>query len=202
MLNEQNLSGLLVIISGPSGVGKGTVIKHIKKKYPQFIYPISSTTRKIRPGEKDGFVYNFISKKEFKDGIKNGDFLEWAEVHKKDFYGTPKKPIIDGLKEGQIIIREVDVQGAKSMQKIIPAKNLVTIFIKAESEEKLLGRIAKRGELPEEEIKRRMESAKKEIDMADEFDYQVWNYENRVEECVEDVEEILKNEILKAGLKI
>lgn len=197
----EKMTGLLVIISGPSGVGKGTVIRFLRERYKDFIFPISCTTREKRPGEKDGVTYHYISKKEFEKGIKEGDFLEWAMVHQTNYYGTPKKPIVDALKKGKVVLREVDVQGARSIQKIVPAKNLVTIFIKAESKKKLLDRIAKRGELPEEEVKRRMESARKEIDTADEFDYQVWNYENRVEDCVADVVEILEKEMKKAGLK-
>ena len=202
VINEEELKGLLIIISGPSGVGKGTVMRAIKREFDDFIFPISSTTREMRPGEKDGVVYNFISREEFEKGIEDGDFLEWAKVHQDNYYGTPKAPIVDALKKGKIVMREVDVQGAQSIEKIIPEKNLVTIFIKAESEEKLLGRIAKRGELPEDEVKRRMESAKKEMDLADEFKYQVWNYEGEVQDCIEDVKLIIMKEIDKAGLKI
>ncbi len=195
------MTGLLIIISGPSGVGKGTVIKILKEKYPDFIFPISCTTREMRPGEKDGVTYHYISKEEFERDIDDGNFLEWAQVHKTNYYGTPKKPILKALEEGRVLMREVDVQGAHSIQKIIPDKNLVTIFIKAENEEKLLDRIAKRGELPEDEVKRRMESAKREIDMAEKFDYQVWNYENRVQDCVDEVVKIIEKEMKKAGLK-
>ena len=98
--------GLLVIISGPSGAGKGTVIQHLKEDYPEFIYPISHTTREIRPGEKDGEVYHFISKAKFESGIRKGEFLEFARVHKNNYYGTLKKTIVDALKMGKVIIRE------------------------------------------------------------------------------------------------
>jgi len=192
--------GLLIIISGPSGVGKGTVIRAIKKGFPQFEYPISHTTREIRPGEKDGEVYHFISKEEFERGIEDGKFLEWAQVHQTNYYGTLKEPIMDALNDGKVVVREVDVQGAQSIQKVVEDENLVTIFIKAESEEKLLGRIAKRGELPKEEVERRMESAKKELALADEFEYQVWNYEGRVDECIKDVFEIIEKELKKAEI--
>ena len=197
-----DMKGILFIISGPSGVGKGTVIRELKREFPQFEYPISHTTRDIRPGEKDGEVYHFITKEEFEDEIEKGNFLEWAMVHQDNYYGTLKKTIMDALEEGKIIVREVDVQGAQSMQKVLDPKNLVTIFIKAESEKKLLGRIAKRGELPKEEVERRMESARKEMKLADEFDHQVWNYEGKVEDCISDVKDIMGNEIEKADLKI
>lgn len=194
---SNRLKGILVIVSGPSGVGKGTVIRALKKDYPQFEYPISHTTREIRPGEKDGEVYHFITRDEFERGIADGEFLEWANVHGLNYYGTLREPIMKALKEGKVVVREVDVQGAQSIQKVIPEENLVTIFIKAESKEKLLGRISNRGELPKEEILRRMESAEREMELAGEFDYQVWNYEGRVEECVSDVKVIIERELIE-----
>lgn len=196
------MKGILFIISGPSGVGKGTVIRALKEKYPQFVFPISHTTRAIRPGEKDGEVYHFISEKEFKSGIEEGNFLEWAQVHKKDYYGTLKKPIMDALEAGKVIVREVDVQGFHSIRKVVPKENLVTVFLKAESPEKLLERIAKRGKLPEEELRRRMESAQREMADADLFDYQVWSLENQIPKCVGDVEKIILDRVAKAGLKV
>lgn len=185
------MKGILFIISGPSGVGKGTVIRFLKAKYPLFVFPISQTTRAMRPGEKAGEVYNFLTETAFKDGIAKGDFLEWAQVHKKDYYGTLKKPIIDALEAGKVVVREVDVQGFESIRKVVPAENLVTIFLKAESPEKLLERIAKRGQLPEEELRRRMESAEREMVSADEFDYQVWSLDGQIPKLVEDVEKII-----------
>ncbi len=196
------MNGLLFIISGPSGVGKGTVIRALKEKYPQFVFPLSHTTRAIRPGEKDGETYHFISVERFEDEIHKGNFLEWAKVHQKDYYGTLKKPIMDALEAGKIVIREVDVQGFHSIRNVVPKENLVTIFLKAESPQKLLDRIAKRGKLPEEEIQRRMESAQHEMKDADLFDYQVWSLENRIPKCVGDVEKIILEHIAKAGLKV
>lgn len=196
------MKGILFIISGPSGVGKGTVIRALKEKYPQFVFPISHTTRAIRPGEKDGEVYHFISEEEFKSGIEEGNFLEWAQVHQKDYYGTLKKPIMDALEAGKVIVREVDVQGFHSIRRVVPKENLVTVFLKAESPEKLLERIAKRGKLPEEELRRRMESARREMADADLFDYQVWSLENQIPKCVGDVEKIILDHIAKADLKV
>lgn len=197
-----SMKGILFIISGPSGVGKGTVIRTLKEKYPQFVFPISHTTRTIRPGEKDGEVYHFIDTEGFESEINKGNFLEYAQVHQKAYYGTLKKPIIDALEAGKVIIREVDVQGFHSISKVVPKENLVTIFLKAESPEKLLDRIAKRGKLPEEELKRRMESAQKELQDAELFDYQVWSLENQVTKCVSDVEKIIEDECAKVGISI
>lgn len=195
-----DLKGLLIIISGPSGVGKGTVIRHLKEMYPQFEYPISHTTRDMRMGEKDGEVYHFITKEAFEKGIENGDFLEYAQVHETNYYGTLKKPIMESLRAGKVVVREVDVQGAQSMKKVVPPENLVTIFLKAENKKDLLSRIAHRGELPPDELKRRMESAERELDVADEFQYEVWSKQNKIPECVADVDEIILKEMEKAGI--
>jgi len=176
------------------------VIAALKRDFPQFVYPISHTTRMMRPGEKDGEVYHFISKENFEKGIKQNEFLEWAQVHRDNYYGTLKKPIIDALEAGKIVVREVDVQGFHSIKAVIPKENLVTIFLKAESMEKLLERIARRGKLPQEEIQLRMESAQKELKDADLFDYQIWSLEGKVDQCVADVEKIFVDELKKAEL--
>ena len=194
--------GLLFTISGPSGVGKGTIIKQLRKDYPQFVFPVSCTTRAKRPKEKDGEVYNFISKEEFRDGIKRGRFLEYALVHEENYYGTLKKTIMDALDSGKTVMREVDIQGAHSIMKVVPKKNLVSIFIRAESAEKLVSRIFKRGKLPADEIERRMESAEREMADVKNYDYVVWNYEGRVADCIKEVKNIIENEVKKAGLRI
>lgn len=196
------LKGKLFIIAGPSGVGKGTVIEAIKKRFPQFVYPISHTTRAIRPGEKEGEVYHFISTESFKKGIEDGEFLEYAVVHKNDYYGTLKKPIMDALERGRIVIREVDVQGVHSIKKMIPQEHLTTIFITAESSDKLLVRINKRSKLSEEELARRMASARIELGHAKYFDYKVVNKDGHVEECIREIIRIIAGEAEKVGLKI
>ena len=190
----KNLKGKLILISGPSGVGKGTVIGRLKKMFPFFVFPISGVTRKMRPGEKDGVVYNFMSKKEFEKGIKEGKFLEWALVHGTNYYGTLKKPIIDALKAGKIVVREVDIQGVHSIIDILPHKNLVTIFLKADSREELISRIMNRSKLPKDEIERRMLSAEKELDASKKFDYVVYSYHNQIDRCVNEVVDIIKSE--------
>ena len=186
-----NLKGKLVLIVGPSGSGKGTIIKNLRDRHADWVYPVSYTTRDIRPGEADGLVYNFISKNEFEEGIKNGRFLEYAVVHGVDYYGTERDEIIGALDAGKIVVREVDIQGFHSIRDVIPKENLVTIFIEAKDLEELKVRIAKRGKLPEEEVERRMESARKEISQAGECDYRVVNEYGKVEEAVGEVEKII-----------
>ena len=195
-MNEKSeLTGKLFIIAGPSGVGKGTVISHLKEIYPDWEYPISATTREPRPKEEDGVVYHFISKDEFERMIEEDELLEYAIVHQEEYYGTIKAPIIEALKQGKIIIREVDMQGLESIQKVVPKENLVSIFLTVPDKQDLIDRIQKRGKLPEEEIKRRMESAEREFEKGGEIcDYQVPSLNNQVAKCVKEVEEIILKE--------
>lgn len=195
MKEAKNIEGKLIIIAGPSGVGKGTVIARLKEIHPEWVYPISATTRKPRPGEEDGVVYHFINRADFKKMIKNDELLEYAIVHNKEYYGTIKKTITDALKQGKIIIREVDMQGLESIQEVIPKDNLVAIFLTVPDKQDLLDRIANRGKLPEEEIKRRMKSAEREFEKGGEIcDYQVASLQNQIEKCVSDVEDIILKE--------
>ncbi len=187
--------GKLFLIVGPSGSGKGTVIKTLAGKYGGFVYPVSYTTREPREGEEDGVVYHFISKDKFEQMVKDGDFLEYAVVHSNNYYGTFKDDIVEPLKDGAVVIREVDMQGFHSIRDLIPKKNLVSIFMKVSDLEDLRSRILRRGELPEEEVNRRIESAKKEIAQEGDCDYQVANEWGKVNECVSDVEKIILAEI-------
>ncbi len=191
----ENLLGKLFLIVGPSGSGKGTVIKELKNRYPGFVYPVSWTTREIREGEEDGEVYHYVSKEKFEEMIKAGDFLEYAIVHSNNYYGTSKEEIINSLQQGNVVIREVDIQGFHSIRKIIPKDKLVSIFMKVSDENDLKARILRRGEISEEELKRRLESAKKEIAQAGDCDYQVENKWDEIRKCVNSVEKIVLDEI-------
>lgn len=186
--------GILFLIMGPSGVGKGTVIKELKNTHPEYVFPTSVTTRAIRPGEKEGDVYNFISKQEFEEKIEAGELLEYAIVHNNDYYGTLKKEILTPLAVGKTVIREVDMQGVISIKKLIPKDQLITIFITAPNYETLVERIKGRSELPQDEIERRMESAKKEFDYADNCDYVVPSLQNQIPQCVAEVIDIIEKE--------
>lgn len=187
--------GKLFLIVGPSGSGKGTVIKELKQRYPGFVYPVSYTTREPRDGEKDGDVYHYVSKEEFEKMIAEDELLEYAVVHSNNYYGTAKKEIVGGLEGGATVIREVDIQGFQAIRKMIPEENLVSIFMKVSDEEDLKNRILRRGEISEEELQRRMDSAKKEIAQASDCDYQVENKWGEIRECVNAVEKIVLGEI-------
>jgi len=192
---QGKLPGKLILIVGPSGVGKGTVIAELKKRRPEFDYPISATTRDPRPGEEDGVVYHFVEKNEFKKMIEEGELLEYAIVHNKEYYGTLKTPIMKALKKGHTVIREVDMQGCESIQAVLPEENVVSIFLTVPDKQDLIDRILKRGKLPEEEIKRRMESTEKEFAKGGEVcNYQVPSLNGKIKECTDEVEGIIMSE--------
>lgn len=187
--------GKLFLIVGPSGSGKGTVIAELKKVFPEFIYPISCTTRQIREGERPDDVYHFIPRDEFERRIANDEFLEYAIVHSNEYYGTSKNEIVEALVAGKNVVREVDIQGFNSIKGLIPKAHMVSIFMKVTDLEDLKQRILRRGEMSNEELERRMHSAITEMGKADQCDYQVENKWGHVGECMETVEEIIRKEI-------
>lgn len=189
------LQGKLFLIVGPSGSGKGTVIEHLKAKYKGFVYPVSYTTRQPREGEVDGEVYHFVSKDEFERMIKDDELLEYAVVHSNNYYGTSKKDILDRLEEGAVVVREVDIQGFQAIKELIPAENLVSIFMKVSDLEDLEQRILRRGALSDEELERRLDSAKKELAQADDCNYQIENKWGEIMACVSKVEKVVLEEI-------
>jgi guanylate kinase len=192
--------GLFIVISGPSGVGKGTIINLLKERMPQAVFVLSHTTREMRPGEKDGEQYHFVSVEQFRKDIEEGKFLEYAQVHQKDYYGTMREMVEKGLDQGQLVIREVDIQGAKSIKELIPKDQLILIFIQPENINLLRARIQHRSELPEEELKRRLHSAELELAEAGHFDYRITNYEGQIERCYMEVEGIIKSRAEQKGI--
>lgn len=192
---NQKLTGKLFLIVGPSGSGKGTVIRTLGAKYKGFFYPISYTTREPREREKDGESYHFVTKEKFKQMIAEDDFLEYAVVHSDNYYGTAKTEIIDALNGGAVVIREVDIQGFHAIRKIIPKENLVSIFMKVPNLNDLKGRIEMRGAIAPEELQRRLDSAARELAQAGDCDYQVHNEWGKMKVCMSDVESIILEEI-------
>lgn len=178
--------GKFFLIIGPSGVGKGSIISAIKEDWANknFIFPITATTRKPREGEKNGKDYIFITKEEFESGIKQDQFIEHAIVHNVNYYGLPKKEVFEALKKGDNVIRELDIQGLWNLQKIIPKENLFSIFIMPPSIKSLEARIRGRSTLPEEEIARRLETAKKEIINAQECDAIIVSNDGKLKEAI------------------
>ena len=182
----------LFVLSGSSGVGKGTVLKGFLEKNPNFMLSISCTTRAPRPGEVDGVNYFFISQEEFKNCIENNKFLEWAEFA-GNFYGTKKKYINQCLAEGKDIILEIDTQGALQVKKQMP--EAVLIFICPPSYEALENRLRGRHTEDEATIQKRLQQVKIELERAENFDYKIVN--DNLDEAIKNLEEVIKGEMQK-----
>lgn len=182
--------GLLIVVSGPSGAGKGTICKRLLEKNPNLGYSISATTRAPRTGEVNGVNYWFLSKEEFQKMIAEDGLLEWAEVY-GNYYGTPAQKVKDSLAEGKNILLEIDTQGAALVRKKFPEG--VYIYILPPSLEELKRRIIGRGTDSAESIERRLSCAREEMGCASEqYNYLVLNDE--VELAVERVETIIEAE--------
>lgn len=186
------MKGNLIIISSPSGGGKGTLIKEILRRVPEIGYSVSFTTRKMREGEQNGKDYYFVGKEEFINLINDGEFLEFAEVH-GNFYGTSIKQIESELGIGRDIILEIDVQGAHSILEKTP--DAVSIFILPPSFETLRRRLTNRATESQKDLEIRLKNALEEVRRFAEFEYIVINGE--IEEAVRDLEVIILAERLK-----
>jgi guanylate kinase len=164
--------GLLIVISGPSGSGKGTVLKRLFTQRQGLFYSVSATTREPRKGETEGSNYFFLSKEEFELQIENGNMLEYA-MYCGSYYGTPRNAVEERLERGNDVILEIDVQGAIKIRSSFP--DSVSIFLMPPSLAELEKRLRKRGTESEERIKNRLAAAKLEIDSAGIYDYIVLN---------------------------
>lgn len=163
----------LIVLAGPTAVGKGTVAAHIKGHHPEILLSVSATTRAPRPGEVNGEHYFFVDDAEFDRMIAEGDLLEHATVHNKYRYGTPKAPIEDALAHGRTVLLEIDLQGARQVRAAAPDATLV--FLLPPSWDELVQRLVGRGTEDEEERARRLRTAKTELASQGEFDYLVVN---------------------------
>lgn len=162
----------MIIISGPSGAGKSSLCKEAFARIPNLYFSISSTTREMREGEKNGVHYNFISVERFESGIKNGEFLEWAKVH-NNYYGTPKSEVEKARGAGQIIIFDIDIVGQKAIKAHYPSAT--SIFITTPSRAILEARLKGRGADSPEVIARRVEGAFSEMQSMENFDFVIIN---------------------------
>ena len=178
----------LIIITGPSGVGKGTVVKELLDRNKDIWLSISATTRNPRMGEKDGENYYFISDERFKDMIDKKEFLEWAQFA-GNYYGTPLSTVNEKIEKGFVVLLEIEVEGAKQIKEKFP--EALSIFLLPPSDEELEKRIRNRGTEKEEAIKMRLRRAKYEIASSDRFDFVLTNY--RVDETVKRIFEIIKS---------
>ena len=178
----------LVVLAGPTAVGKGTVSTYIRENYPDVLLSVSATTRVPRPGEVDGVNYYFVSDAEFDRMVDEGELLEWATVHNAFRYGTPRTPIEQALGEGKSVLLEIDLQGARSVRAAMPEARL--IFLLPPTWEELVRRLIGRGTESKAEQQRRLETAKVELAAQDEFDHRVVNTD--VAEAAREVVDLMK----------
>ena len=184
--------GIMLVVSGPSGCGKGTICKELLKRNEGMNVSVSVTTRKPRKGEAEGLNYFFVSEEKFESMVNSEEVLEYAHVH-GSYYGTPKKFVFDKLERGEDILLEIDVQGAMQIKDKYPQATF--IFIIPPSMEELKNRIIKRGTESKDDIEVRYKNAFKELEYVNEYDYIVINDE--VKEAVSKIECILQAEKCK-----
>jgi guanylate kinase len=182
---------VLVVLSGPSGVGKDSVIQRLKQTDHPFYFVVTATTRPKRPNEIDGVDYHFVSVGEFAEMIENDELLEYAVVY-GDYKGIPKKHVREALASGKDVIMRIDVQGAATIRSLIP--NAITIFLTAESEEELVRRLRMRKTEDPDQLKMRIVTARRELRRFTEFDYIVINREEQLDAAVETVLSIIRAE--------
>lgn len=186
------MKGFLVVVSGAAGTGKGSIISSVLEQNENLVYSVSMTTRAPRNGEVEGKSYHFVSREYFEELIEQDQFVEYAFVH-TDYYGTPKAKIEEEVKNGKIVLLEIDVQGAEIVLKKYP--DAVSIFILPPSFEELERRLRNRGTETEEKILKRLKNAKEEMSRSKEYEYLVINDE--LSTAIRDVETILHSESLK-----
>ena len=172
---EKAKKGKLFIVTGPSGVGKGTILNEFFKNNKENVFfSVSMTTRKPRPNETDGVNYIFVSEDEFKNAINNDEFLEWAE-YSGNLYGTNKKTVLNKIENGTNVILEIETNGAKKVMKNFP--DSVTIFIVPPSLEELEARLRGRNTEDEESIRKRLDKVTTELELLDKYKYNIINDE-------------------------
>ncbi len=184
--------GFLLVLSGPSGSGKGTVCNRLMDRNKDVVFSVSTTTRGPREGEVDGKNYFFIDEDQFEEMVERDEFLEHAKVH-NNYYGTPKDFVVEEIDKGDIVLLEIDVQGA--MQVKDNYENAVFVFLLPPSMKELKNRIINRGTETKEDIETRLKNAYKELDYLENYDYFLIN--DDLDQAVTDIETIIKAERLK-----
>ena len=165
----------LVVLAGPTAVGKGSVAAAVRERHPEVWISVSVTTRPPRPGEQEGVHYFFVSDEEFEGMVERGDLLEWAVVHRAARYGTPRGPVEAALAAGRLALLEIDLQGARQVRETMP--DALFVFLKPPSWDELVRRLVGRGTETEAERTRRLETALGELAAEREFDVTVVNHE-------------------------
>ena len=179
--------GLMIVVSGPAGSGKGTVNAHLLRT-GEFVYSVSATTRAPRPGEIDGVNYHYITREEFLARIESGDMLEYTE-YCGNFYGTPRKEAEDVLASGKNLILEIEVEGARNVKKHFPEAILIMLLPPSFAVQEQ--RLRNRGTETEEKIAERLARTKEEIEEADFYDYVVFNHDGKDAEAAQQIRSII-----------
>jgi len=173
-MSEHARRGRLIVLAGPSGVGKSSVVTRLRAELPELVFSVSATTRAPRPGEVDGVDYRFVGEAGFDELIAAGALLEWAEIHGGlQRSGTPRVPVEDALAAGHPVLVEVDLQGARAVQAVMP--EAVTVFLEPPSFDELVRRLRGRGTESDADFARRLDTARAELAARDEFDVAVVN---------------------------
>ncbi len=187
--------GKLFLVVGPSGVGKGTLVNRLRARHPEFYFPPSATTRIPRKGEEEGMQYHFFSEEEFAKMESEGKFLETAIVHETEKYGTLREPILRAIRNGKIVIREVDIQGLRKIHENLEKEKFAAIFVLPPDFEILEKRILKRQpKISKTELVRRLASAREEIAQKNLTDFEVVSSEGKIEKMVSEVESFIARE--------
>ena len=182
---------LLIVLSGPSGVGKDAVLSHMRRQGRPYHYTVTATTRRRRPAEVDGVDYNFVTDEEFAGMIERGELMEWAEVYGHR-YGVPRAQVVQPLSEGKDVIIKADVQGAATIRRLAP--DAIFIFLTAPSMDELAHRLSVRMTESPEALDLRLRTAEVEMAESPNFDYVVTNHRDQLDETVREIEEIVTRE--------
>lgn len=186
------------IISGPSGVGKDAVIEQLRARLPDAFFAVTATTRERRPGEMDGVHYFFLSEPDFRERLADGEFLESATVY-GNLYGVLKGPVRAALARGQDVFVKVDVQGAAEIRRLVPEAS--SIFLAPESASTLLQRLKHRKTDDPAELMARFATATRELSAASEFDYVIFNRQDRLEEALDEINAVVRAELCRTDQK-
>lgn len=187
---------LLVVISGPSGVGKDAVLERMKALDVPYHFAVTATARPKRENEVDGVDYIFVERDEFQSMVVNDDLLEWAEVYGNP-YGVPKSPVRQALARGQDVILKIDVQGGDNIRRLVPGA--VYVFLAPPDMAELESRLRRRRTESQETLRVRLETAAREMEEAEKYDYVVMNRTGRIDEAVEEINAIIRRERMRPG---
>jgi len=186
---------LMLVISGPSGVGKDTVLRALKKSKFPIYHVVTANTRKPRPGEKEGVDYYFVSRERFEEMIRQDELIEYAKVY-KDYKGVPKSEIRKAINSGKDVILRLDVQGAERIKKLYP--DSILIFLVPGNEKQWYKRLEGRRHAHDRDMDTRIETVNEELEKARNFDYIVVNAQNKLKETINNIEAIITAEHLRA----